>query len=135
MVLIDEEHLVISAYFEHFAALRIDDGAELLLEVYPDRLLKRVQAAAADFGLLQTEVRPYQDAGFRPEELYFAGNLLRLSSITEESAVNLMLPRSADAFVNQTRHVEKHGKSKNMACNEAWSTHEVPLVRVANRSL
>ena len=110
MIFVYEERIFVIAVFDRLPALKIDYGLKLLLEIYIYRLLQRLEAATASFGFFQAEMRPHQDAGLCPQKLHVTRNRLRFPVLAEDFAVNLILPGSADAFLDKTSYVEKHGK-------------------------
>jgi hypothetical protein len=108
VILIDEERIVVVPLGQRLSGMDVDGGGELLLEVDVDRLLQWLQAAAASFRLHELEVGAYQNAGLGPYELDVTSYRLGAALITLDGAVYLVVPRGADAFLEESRNVEEH---------------------------
>jgi hypothetical protein len=101
VVLIDQEGFF-GVRFQHRLSRQVNRCPKLLLELDRKGLLKRLEATAAGLLHFQAKPGPHQNAGPGPYELDLAADRLRPALSALQNAVNLVMPRGADAFLDKT---------------------------------
>lgn len=131
MTVVDQEGVFIGTLPDWMTG-RIDRLLKLLLELNRQVVLQGSRAPAASLALDELEMSPDQYSS-RSQELYVAVDPLWLPAFSNQDVINFVLPDSADALLDQSRHVEEHSPTRIRA--GLWSVNEAGLFAIRQLEL